>query len=93
MFWTARHGVTVCAGSLAKKIARRRSLRDKENRKRNLEQYVDGVVENLMSIMKKEADIKFERVTADDEQEDGNARSAGIFNTLIHKFCLFSLCV
>jgi DNA topoisomerase-6 subunit B len=51
-----KHGVTVCAGSLSKKIARRKSMREKETRKRNLEKYVGDVSGALWTVLEYEAD-------------------------------------
>jgi DNA topoisomerase-6 subunit B len=50
-----KHGVTVCAGSLSKKIARRKSMREKESRKRNLEKYVGDVTGALWTVLEYEA--------------------------------------
>ena len=71
-----KRGVTQCAGQLAKKIQRRRSQNEKENRKRVLEGYVDTVTENLMSILKKEAAIAHEAAIADGGRPAKRPRSA-----------------
>jgi DNA topoisomerase-6 subunit B len=51
IFNAIKHGVTVCAGSLAKKIALRRQMQEHADRKRNLEKYIGNVASAVFGVL------------------------------------------
>ena len=50
-----KKAVTACASSLKQKITRRKTLKEKADRKRNLEKYVSDVTNSLWSVLESEA--------------------------------------
>jgi hypothetical protein len=92
IFDAIKKGITVCASSLSKKIARRRQLKDKADRKRNLEKYVIDVTNAVYAVLSSEVGeraAKRQRVAASDEDRlggmDGGIIDAEEGETLLNR--------